>query len=114
MSIKDPNSWLNHYSVLRRKDRNNPTESLQEICGRNSLFNQRGTLFEFYRAATQSEAWEGDDPEEKSKMLFFYSTTLYLWEIACRIDEMIHTGELLFTYPQDRRDENDKWVGKGG
>lgn len=94
-----PDRWENHYSILTQKDRDNPIKTLQNICTFDHLFNQRDKLSEMFRAATQSEAWEGDDPSAKSDSLFFYSTTLHLWEIACRINEMIEHGQLLFAYP---------------
>ena len=94
--------WRNHYSVLRQSDRDHPIQALQEICNRTSLFNQRYDLFEFYRAGTQSEAWEDDDPERKSDRLFFYETTLYLYEIAYRIRELIKDKQLSYIYHEQK------------
>ena len=90
-------SWEYDYSVLAQSDRDNPVKALQQICNRSSLFKQRNQLFEFYRAALQSDAWEDDSAEQKSDQLFFYSTTLYLWEVAYRIREMIKARDLAFS-----------------
>ncbi|HEY4291245.1 MAG TPA: hypothetical protein VGN00_29290 [Puia sp.] len=91
-------SWEYDYSILTQSDRDDPVNALHKICNRTSLFNQRNDLFEFYRAALQSDAWEDDLPEGKSDRLFFYETTLYLWEVAYRIREMIKAQNLALSY----------------
>jgi hypothetical protein len=110
--------WMNQYSVLTEVHRADPVDSLEEIVGRHHLFNQRDNLFEFYRAALQSEAWKDDDWHAKSDHLFFYSTTLYLWEIAFRIVEMIESKDLIFYYkgeklpPSPEMQEKDKKIAE--
>lgn len=93
-------SWEYDYSVLGQSDRDDPVKALQQICNRDSLFNQRKLLFEFYRAALQSDAWEDHSAAEKSNQLFFYETTLYLWEVAYRIKEAIKARNLAFSFTQ--------------
>ncbi len=98
--------WEYDYSVLEQSDRDDPVKALQQICNRTSLFNQRKSLFEFYRAALQSDAWEDDSSEEKSDQLFFYSTTLYLWEVAYRMREMIKSRDLVFSNTSQADSQN--------
>ena len=95
-------NWENQYSVLGQYERDNSVSVLREVCTRSSLFNQRENLFEFYRAALQSEAWEEDDPRTKSDRLFFYSTTLLLLEAAYRIAELTEKQELIFLYAREQ------------
>jgi hypothetical protein len=90
--------WMDDYAVLSQADRDNPISTLWEISTRDYLFHQRNQLFEFYEAGTQSAAWEDDDPDMKSHRLFFYKTTLLLWEIGFRIVEMIEKKEILYSY----------------
>jgi hypothetical protein len=104
--------WMNQYSVLTEDHRADPIDSLEEIVGRDYLFNQRDNLFEFYRAALQSEAWQDDDWHEKSDHLFFYSTTLYLWEIGCRIVEMIDNKDLIYHYKGDKLPPTPEMIEK--
>ena len=97
MPIKE---WERHYSILSESERENPLNSLLEICTRNTLYEYRKELLEFLSSAMGGGRFEDDTPSVKSNRIWFYETLLSLLEVSYRVSELIIKNELTYRYKE--------------
>lgn len=80
--------WVNHYSVLSARERDDPISAIISFAGRDNLFNDRNDLNLLLFAAMQSSTFEFDDPDMKGHRMYVHDSLLTLVEAAHRVREL--------------------------